>query len=113
MVIQSNCNFAKNINAPAISKVFTNAEGDVLTVQISGGFTSGLVHIEGRNNVNGNWISLAGISLSDLALNKGGFTKAGLYEIGIVGVREIRANVESVSGGNISVYGQIISTQEA
>ena len=43
---------------------------------------------------------------------RGGFTKPGMYEIGIVGIREIRARIESVSG-DVSMFGQIISTEEA
>lgn len=112
MVIQSNCNFAKNINAPAISKVFPNSEGDVLALQISGDFTSTEIHIEGRNNAYGDWVSLAGIGLNDLSVVRNGFTKPGIYEIEIVGIRELRANIKSISGGKLSVLGQIISTQE-
>lgn len=112
MVIQSNCKFAKNINAPTVSKVFPNAEGDILAVQVSGDFSSGIVHIEGRSDPSGDWVSLAGVSLGDLAIARGGITKPGMYEIGVVGVREIRANIESVSGGKMSVFGQIISTEE-
>lgn len=109
MVIQSNCKFIENTSTPTVSKTFFNATGDVLSIQIDG--ANGVFHIEGRNNPRGNWISLAGINLSDFSAVRGGFTAPGMYEIGIVGVREIRANVESVQG-NVSVFGQIISTEE-
>lgn len=109
MVIQKNCEFVKNSNAPIISKVFPNSSGDTLTLQIMG--ADGVYHLEGRNNSNYDWISLAGISLSDFSAIRGGFTKAGLYEIGIIGIRELRVRVESVLG-EVSVFGQIISTEE-
>ena len=109
MVIQKNCEFVKNSSAPIVSKPFPNATGDVLALQISG--ANGVYHIEGRNNRFGNWVSLAGINLSDFSAQRGGFTKEGLYEIGIVGVRELRARVESTEG-NVSLFGQIISTEE-
>lgn len=110
MVIQSNCNFFENVNAPTVSKVFSNAHGDTLSLQISG--VSGKYYIEGRNNTKGDWVPLAGINLSNFSAAKGEFTAPGLYELGVVGVREIRARIESIAGGNVSIFGQIISTEE-
>ena len=110
MVIQSNCNFFENVNAPTVSKVFSNAHGDTLSLQISG--ANGKYYIEGRNNAKGDWVPLAGINLSNFTPAKGQFTEAGIYEIGVVGIRELRARVESTAGGKVSIFGQIISTEE-
>lgn len=109
MVIQKNCEFATNATTPIVSKVFPNATGDTLTLQITG--ANGIYHLEGRNTTKGGWVSLAGINLSDFSAVRGGFTKEGIYEIGIVGIRELRFRIESVSG-NVSAFGQIISTEE-
>lgn len=109
MVIQSNCKFIENANTPIVSRIFPNAQGDVLSLQISG--ANGVCHLEGRNSRQGDWVSLAGIDLSNLQLVTGGFKKAGVYELGIVGIRELRARLESAEG-DISVFGQIISTGE-
>lgn len=109
MVIQKNCEFLKNSNTPIVSKVFSNASGDILSLQITG--DDGVYHVEGRNNRKGDWVSLAGVSLSDFSAIRGGFTKPGLYEIGIIGIRELRVRVESVSG-SVTVFGQIISAEE-
>ena len=109
MVIQKNCEFVTNSNTPIVSKSFPNSTGDVLTLQISG--ANGIYHLEGRNNLKNDWVSLAGINLSDFSAQRNGFTKAGLYEIGIVGIRELRVRVEKAEG-NVSVFGQIISTEE-
>lgn len=109
MVIQKNCDFVTNVDAPIVSKSFSNASGDTLTLQISG--ANGDYIIEGRNSSNADWVPLAGINLSDFSATKGVFTKAGLYEIGIVGVRELRARVERTEG-NVSLFGQIISVEE-
>lgn len=110
MVIQKNIEFFKGMNTPTVSKTFPNATGDILSLQISGDF-SGVVHLEGRNNRNGDWVSLAGINLSDFSVARNGFTASGMYEIGIVGIRELRGRIESTSG-NVSMFGQIISTEE-
>ena len=109
MIIQKNCEFVKNSNTSIISKIYPNSNGDILALQISG--ANGVYHLEGRNNSNNDWVSLAGINLSDFSAVRGNFTKAGLYEIGIVGVRELRVRVESVEG-EVSIFGQIISTEE-
>jgi hypothetical protein len=109
MVIQKNCEFVTNSNTPIVSKVFPNATGDTLSLSIKG--ANGLFHLEGRTNSDYDWVSLAGIDLSDFSAVRGGFTKAGMYEIGIVGIRQIRVRVESVSG-SVSLFGQIISSEE-
>jgi len=109
MVIQQNCNFIENASAPIVSKTFSNAASDTLTLQISG--ANGKYYLEGRNNSMGDWFALAGISLSDFSAHRGVFTKAGIYEIGVVGIREVRVRIESVEG-NVSIFGQMISTEE-
>jgi hypothetical protein len=110
MVIQKNLEFLRSMSTPTVSKAFPNATGDILSVQISGAFT-GTVHIEGRNNSQGDWVSLAGISLTDFAVARNGFKSAGMYEIGIVGVRELRARIDEAQG-DVKIFGQIISTEE-
>lgn len=109
MVIQKNCEFVANANTPIVSKPFPNAVGDILTLQVSG--AHGVFHIEGRNNKKGDWVSLAAVNLSDFSAVRNGITKPGLYELSVVGVRELRARVESVEG-NVTIFGQIISTEE-
>ena len=111
MIIQKNAEFFKRMNTPTVSKPFSNSSADTLAVQISGDFSDGKFHIEGRNNHKGDWVSLAAIDLSDFSPVRGGFTKSGMYELGIVGIREVRARIESVSG-NVSMFGQMISTEE-
>lgn len=109
MVIQKNCEFVKNSSTPIVSKVFPNATGDALTLQITG--ADGVYYLEGRNNSRLDWVTLAGIDLSDFSAVRGGFTKAGLYEVGVMGVRELRVRVESTQG-QVSIFGQIISSEE-
>lgn len=110
MIIQKNIEFLKGMSTPTVSRTFPNSAGDILAIQISGDF-GGAVRIEGRSRHNGDWVSLAGISLKDFSVARDGFTSAGLYEIGIVGVREIRARIDEVTG-NVALSGQIISTEE-
>lgn len=109
MVILSNCKFIESTSTPTVSKTFVNAAGDVLSLQIDG--AQGVYRIEGRNSADGDWVPLAGISLSDFSVKRDGFNVPGLYEIGITSVRQLRATVESAQG-EVTIFGQIISTGE-
>lgn len=109
MIVLGNCNFARNTNTPIVSKTFFNAHGDVLSLQIEG--ADGVYHIEGRNSDKSDWVSLAGINLSDFSAVRGGFKTAGIYELGIGSIRQLRARIESTSG-NVTIFGQIINTEE-
>ena len=109
MVIQKNCEFVTNVTTPIVSKKFPNATGDTLTLSITG--ADGVYYLEGRNNKKHDWVPLAGINLSDFSAVRGQFTKIGMYEIGIAGVRELRVRVESTQG-TVSIFGQIINTEE-
>ena len=109
MVIQKNCDFVTNVNSPIVSKAFSNPQGDVLTLSITG--ANGKYYLEGRNSSKSDWFSLAGINLGDFTPVIGGFTKAGIYEIGIVGMREVRVRIEQIEG-NVTIFGQMISTEE-
>lgn len=109
MVIQKNCDFVTNLNSPIVSKIYPNAQGDILTLQISG--SDGQYYLEGRNHSEGDWVSLAGINLTNFSVTREGFTQAGIYEISIIGIRELRVRVESTEG-YVTIFGQIISTEE-
>ena len=109
MVIQKNCDFINETSEPMISKVFTNPTGDILTLQVSG--ANGLYFLEGRNNTKGDWVPLAGINLSNFSVITDGFSAAGIYYIDVSGIREVRVRVESVEG-TVSIFGQIISSEE-
>lgn len=110
MVIQQNCEFATKATSPIVSKVFFNSTGDILAIQIQG--ANGIYHIEGRNASDYEWHDIAGINLSDFSVARKGYFKAGIYELDLAGIRQVRARIESVEG-EVSIIGQIISTGEA
>ena len=110
MVIQNICYFTQHMVTPNVSKSFFNAQGDVLSLQISGTLT-GKVYIEGKNSDNAAWVSLAGINLSSFAAERDGFDSTGIYEVGIIGVRNLRIRLDGASSDSIEVIGQIISTE--
>lgn len=108
MVIQKSLNFVQSTTVPVVSTTQTNATADVLSVEIKG---NGVVYIEGRLKSESDWFPIAGINLSDFSVSKDGFTRPGLYELGVIGIRQLRARVEAVQD-SISVYGQLISSEE-
>lgn len=110
MVIQNNCNFITNATSPTISYIYPNANSDILTLSISG--NEGLYYLEGRGDSNHEWITLAGVNVSDFSVAKDGFVKPGVYEIGIIGIRQLRVKVERTSGA-VSITGQMISSTES
>lgn len=112
MVIQDNIKFAREETAPGLSNTFFNGTSDVLSLEITGTFTSAVVMIEGRISTFGDWVPLAAVSLSDYSAYKNGITAPGIYEISIISIRELRLNIASIEGGDINVIGQLISSEE-
>lgn len=109
MMIQKNCNFITNATSPCVSEIVSNSTGDILTIQISG--ADGEYYVEGRNFGAGDWVVLGGISLTDFSVETDGFSLPGLYEIGVIGVRQLRVRAAAMSG-EVTIFGQLISSEE-
>lgn len=112
MIIQNNTVFFKNASDSGVSNSVFNTASDVLSLQIDGDFASGTFFIEGRNRIHGEWYPLAAVDLSNFTLYRNGLTSPGLYEFGVVSIREIRARIEEISGGAVTISGQFIATEE-
>ena len=110
MIIQDTVNLFQEVAAPATSQTAYNAQGDVGVVTIEGTFV-GSIAIEGRAGA-GAWQPLAGVNMSNFKVVKAEYTDAGMYELDVVGVREMRARVTSITSGSVSVNVQLISTSE-
>lgn len=111
MIIQKKITFCENQTAPFISTAYYNPLSDVLSIQVDGNFSESLVKVEGRSNSTTAWVSLAGINLSDFSVTKKGISKPGLYEFGVLGIREFRVNVQEING-SVTVSGQLINAEE-
>lgn len=111
MVIQNKAQFFEDVNTSKTSKIFVNPLADVLDLQVQGEFSAVELVIEGRLNKDSEWVSLAGINLSDFSIAANGLTKKGIYEFSVIGVREVRARVSNLNG-TISVFGYFISSEE-
>lgn len=92
-------------------KTYFNTQADMMSVEVSGTATSYTINIQGRtNSENSNeWFDLTAMNMSTLDI--GTDIKAnGIYEVAIEGTREIRANIISVSGGSVTVFGRAVNT---
>ena len=111
MIIQKKITFCNNQTAPFISNVYFNPLSDVLSIQVDGDFSEAIIKLEGRSNNTNLWVSLAGINLSDFSVAKKGISQPGLYEFGVIGIREFRINVEQING-SVTISGQLINAEE-
>ena len=91
-------------------KPFINITADTMAVEVRGTGTFTL-KMQGRTDINngGAWEDIAVIKLSDLT-KKETITAPGIYELGIEGLQEVRANITSLSGGTLSVLGRAVNT---
>lgn len=111
MIIQKKIIFCDNQTAPFISPANFNPLSDILSIQVDGDFSDALIKLEGRSNGSNPWVSLAGINLSDFSVAKKGISKPGLYEFGVIGIREFRVNIEQING-SVTISGQLINAEE-
>lgn len=109
MIIQQKVIFFENTFDSSVSRSYFNNSADVLTLSVDGDFSNGLFFIEGRNH--GDWVTLAAINLSDLSIQVNGITKTGLYEVGVLSVRELRCRIEQIQG-SVTIAGELISSGE-
>lgn len=110
---KTNWIFYKNASAASTAadmKPFINITSDVMAVEIRGD-ASFTVKMQGRTDIQngGEWEDLAAIKLSDFSAGAA-LTQPGIYEIGIEGLQEVRANITSISGGTVSVVGRAVNT---
>lgn len=93
------------VTAAQTSNAYVNNECDICSVQVTGTFSSATVYLQGLIDEDaGTWVNLAVLGLSEYDLATTGITAKGIFECGIEGVRQVRANVSAVSGGSVSVY---------
>lgn len=95
------------------SSVFVNSNCDLCAVQVYGTATAMKVQIQGMTDADSaTWENIASFNMGDLSLTEGddGMTAAGIYSVSVAGVTQVRINVASVSGGNVSVTAKFADT---
>lgn len=112
MIPQSNVVFfsGDTVDSGSNPVYYGNNNAEIISVEISGSFTSGAFHFEGQVDLaNEDWTPIAGVDLSDYSITANP-TGAGVWEVPIEGLQRFRVRVESVSGGEAKVFGRVIKT---
>lgn len=102
----SEVKFIDKASSAVISDVFDNYKGDAITLQASGEASSFMAKVEGRSDINADWSELAVINLKDFSVNNN-ISTTDVYQSGLTGITQIRINLISVSGGNVTIFGRI------
>ena len=118
MIGQKNIKFFDKVSAPGESEYYFNVKADIIAVEISGSFSAATVAFEGQTDIQKDpisndpstwtWVPIAGVNLSDYTYTAKP-AAAGIYEVPIEGLQRFRVRVESVTGGDISVFGRAVS----
>jgi hypothetical protein len=78
-----------------------------LTIEVYGTATSYSVQIQGIGN-SGTPYTLTATNLTGLTTTQN-ITTAGLYQFDVTGLTSVQANITAVSGGNVTVKGELVA----
>lgn len=112
MIAQKNVNFFEGslVNPEDKIEYYGNSKAEIISVEISGTFTSGLFHFEGIVDLaTTEWTPIAGVNLSDYTISADPAGK-GIWEVPIEGLQRFRVRTEAVAGGEAKVFGRAIVT---
>ena len=110
MVVISNFSFGKKITEPFESKDYSNSIGDVMTIEVGGTFSDASIVIEGKADFTSEeYTPFTSLDLMVYDVHEK-ITAPGIYEIAIEGIQFIRARVESVSGGYVTILGRAVNS---
>lgn len=95
----------ENATAAGVSDVYSNNNGESLTVQVTTSASSFSLAAEGKAGYKATdeYTALCGINESTFATTET-VTAAGIYVFPVDGMTNFRFNLSAVSGGEISVY---------
>ena len=104
MLINNNY-FFKDVSTPEISSPINNVKSNLLILEVSGDATSFSVSVLGSIDLqNENYTQLNILNMSDYSLNSN-INSIGIYEVDISAIQNVKLQINSISGGNISVLG--------
>ena len=108
-----NFEFFKREMETGVSKTLVNDSYTLLVVQIEGQFDALDIVVEGRVQADtGEWVSIAGMSVSDLSGAVEYVSASGVYQYPIEGIREIRLNLRSITNGWVTASGVVYDSAE-
>lgn len=100
----------ETVSPDAKIEYYRNLKSDIMSVEISGTFTSGTFHFEGMADYSSSeWTPIAGINLSDYSITSDP-TGKGIWEVPLEGLQKFRVRTEAVVGGVAKVFGWVVVT---
>lgn len=110
MRAEQNFVFFKEATQAGTSNTLGNTNGDSLSLQVGGTFSSATLVVQGRADFEGSFFTMSVLNVGTVGVSAS-ITAPGIYSvIGIEGVQQIRVVIQSVSGGNVSVFGRLVNT---
>ena len=90
---------------PSVSETMTNTRGTVLTIQATGAATSFEYEVLGCSDLeSGEFVVLNGINTGSYSIYNQ-VSELGIYQYDITGIGQIKVNLASVSGGDLTITG--------
>lgn len=105
--------FFKSASAAAVSGKAVNCGADILSLQVSGTFTSLNMEVQGRVDVedttDSNFVPMYCLNVGTME-GAATITEKGVYEIPVEGQRQVRIEINSISGGTAQAFGRFIDS---
>lgn len=107
MKVLDNFIFFSEATAAVESNVLSNPNlGSQIIVQAGGTATNIDVQILGQTDINADFVPLSCINMTTFDVDSK-ITAAGIYAVPVDGVCKIKAKVNAVSGGKVTVFGRL------
>ena len=107
MKVLDNFIFFNESTVAGESNVLSNPNlGSQIVVQAGGTAANIDVQILGQTDINADFVPLSCINMTTFNVD-GKITDAGIYAVPVDGVCKIKAKVNAVAGGNVTVFGRL------
>lgn len=107
MKVLDNFIFFSDATSPGTSNVLSNPNlGSQLIVQTSGTATNFEVEILGQADINADFVPLSCINMTNFDVDSK-IDYAGIFCVPTDGICKIKAEIKSVSGGDLTVFGKL------
>lgn len=99
--------FFSNASEAGESNVLSNPNlGSQIIVQVNGTATNIDVQILGQTDINADFVALSCINMTNFDVDSK-IAATGIYAVPVDGVCKIKAKINAVAGGNVTVFGRL------
>lgn len=99
--------FFSNATAAGESNVLSNPNlGSQIIIQVNGTATNLDVQIFGQTDINADFVALSCINMTNFDVDSK-IAATGIYAVPADGIVKIKAKINAVAGGNVTVFGKL------